>query len=528
MTDDSELLRCYAENGDEAAFGEFVRRNVSLVLASAGRRLGGCEHRAHEVAQHVFIVVAREARALAQHRNITAWLFTATRNATFNLMRDERRRARREAALAEELGARETDARNDAWGEILPVLDRAMDELGARDREAVLLRYFAGVPLGEIGRRLGLSENAARMRVQRALEKLNTWLVRKGVTSTAAALGAALTQRAAAKVTSDVAAGIAQTALASALPATGAAAAGALTFMSATKWAAGIASACVLAGLLGTWSYSRHERVRAEETLAAAQRAHAESTAQIAAATERVAASDRATAVVAKRLETARAELAGAKKAAAEAEVARAWDPVAEGTAFMARHPAVKRALERYVDASMRFRFGALFRELGWSDTQIAEFAQLLGRGIGMGARVADGNFVSLRYGEAKPPEDFGPRLTQLLGSDGLRRWDELRKQQSGRFVAREVASALYFSDTPLSPQQARELIEIVTGTNPPKAAGVVPLEWDTVIAKAQERLAPAQIEALAGLRAMGEFHRVLNRPRGSTAAAKSVEKGAP
>ena len=60
---------------------------------------------------------------------------------------------------------------DDEWGCIRPVLDGAMRELGERDREALVLRFFARRPFAEIGRALGLSEDATRMRVQRALEK---------------------------------------------------------------------------------------------------------------------------------------------------------------------------------------------------------------------------------------------------------------------------------------------------------------------------------------------------------------------
>src|SRR5205085_3224508 len=50
--------------------------------------------------------------------------------------------------------------------------------------------------LADVGVRVGLSENSARMRVDRALDKLRTGLSRRGVTSTAAALGLILTQQA--------------------------------------------------------------------------------------------------------------------------------------------------------------------------------------------------------------------------------------------------------------------------------------------------------------------------------------------
>jgi hypothetical protein len=67
-----------------------------------------------------------------------------------------------------------------------------MHELEDKDRVAVLLRFFKNKSLKEVGAELGLNDNAARMRVDRALDKLRARLARKGVTSTTAVLVATL------------------------------------------------------------------------------------------------------------------------------------------------------------------------------------------------------------------------------------------------------------------------------------------------------------------------------------------------
>src|SRR5204862_4853718 len=72
------------------------------------------------------------------------------------------------------------------WQQLRPVLDQVMHQLSASDREAILMRYFENRQLGDIGQRLGLSEDAARKRVDRALEKLRGFLSKQGITATAA------------------------------------------------------------------------------------------------------------------------------------------------------------------------------------------------------------------------------------------------------------------------------------------------------------------------------------------------------
>jgi DNA-directed RNA polymerase specialized sigma24 family protein len=51
------------------------------------------------------------------------------------------------------------------WARLRPALDEAMQQLGERDRDALLARFFEGLSLREVGARIALGEDAARMRV---------------------------------------------------------------------------------------------------------------------------------------------------------------------------------------------------------------------------------------------------------------------------------------------------------------------------------------------------------------------------
>jgi RNA polymerase sigma factor (sigma-70 family) len=194
MNDDASLLRCYADEGSEAAFAELVRRHVDLVYGAAMRRTGD-PHRAEDVTQKVFISLARGAGKLSRHAVLGAWLHLATRNAAINLMiSDQRRRARDLEALA--VDSANTPA-GDAldWGRLGPVLDSAIDELSPADRDAVVLRFLERRPFAEVGAALRVSEDAARMRTERALDKLRGLLGRRGITSSAAALAAVVSSQ---------------------------------------------------------------------------------------------------------------------------------------------------------------------------------------------------------------------------------------------------------------------------------------------------------------------------------------------
>lgn len=232
-TDDPELLLRYADERTEEAFAELVRRHLDLVHSAALRQVGGNEASAADVAQAVFTELARQAGRLTRHPALTGWLYTTTHRMAARHVRGETRRQRREqeAHAMQELH-RDAEPELD-WARLRPVLDAAMHDLGETDRLAVLLRHFEQRPLAEVGTRLGLSENAARMRVDRALEKLRAKLAKRGVTSTASALALALTGQAVTAAPATLAATITTAALAATF--TTSSTLGILTLMASTK-----------------------------------------------------------------------------------------------------------------------------------------------------------------------------------------------------------------------------------------------------------------------------------------------------
>ena len=106
MSEDTDQLRRYAEEGDQEAFAAVVRRHINLVYSVALRQLNGDAHLATDATQLVFTDLARKSRALASHQVLAGWLFTSTRFVTAKLVRGERRRQAREQARAFGLDAR--------------------------------------------------------------------------------------------------------------------------------------------------------------------------------------------------------------------------------------------------------------------------------------------------------------------------------------------------------------------------------------------------------------------------------------
>jgi len=269
---DSDLLRRYVTERSDAAFTELVQRHLPLVYRAALRQTEGDATLAQEISQAVFVLLARKARSLVGHQTLTGWLHTAVYFTAADARRAARRRRRyeQEASRMTEFASSETPA---DWSRIQPVIDEALQRLDRRDRDAVLLRFFEDRPFAEIAVRLGLKEDAARMRVNRALARVRELLAARGLVSTEAALGALLATEAtaaSAAVPPALAAMVAESAMAA-----GGAGVGIgtlLQLMSANKAVISTAVIAVLVGTAGSTVFYRHRLAAAHAELSGLQK----------------------------------------------------------------------------------------------------------------------------------------------------------------------------------------------------------------------------------------------------------------
>lgn len=187
--DDIALLRQYTEQNSEEAFAALVTRHVNKVYSVALRHTRN-PHSAEEITQAVFVILAKKSPQLGKKVFLSGWLYETSRLTAVTFIRSEIRRARREQEAHMQTLLNETESA--AWPQIAPLLDEAMAGLGATDRHAVVLRFFDGKSMKEVGAALGASEDAAKMRLNRAVEKLREFFTKRGVVLPAAVLTAAL------------------------------------------------------------------------------------------------------------------------------------------------------------------------------------------------------------------------------------------------------------------------------------------------------------------------------------------------
>ena len=190
MNDDLTLLREYARLNSEEAFAALVSRHINLVYSVALRQVRD-SHLAEEITQAVFIILARKAGSLGPKTILSGWLCRTARYASANALTIQRRRQHREQEAYMQSILNEP-APDETWAHIAPLLDAAMEKLGQKDHDALVLRFFENKNFEEVGAALGASEDAAKMRVGRALEKLRKFFTGRGVRSTAGSIAGAI------------------------------------------------------------------------------------------------------------------------------------------------------------------------------------------------------------------------------------------------------------------------------------------------------------------------------------------------
>ena len=500
MPTDAALLSHFASTRSEEAFADLVRRYLPLVYSSALRRLDGDAHRAEDVAQVVFTALARDATRLSRHPALTGWLYTTTRNAAIDVVRVEKRRRRREqeAQIMEEISKPHRD--RTTWEHLKPVLDGVMDQLSSQDREAVLLRFFQGQPFAEIGRALGTSEEAARKRVDRALDKLGHLLRRRGIVSTATALGTLLVAETASAVPAGLTASIASTALAGSTSV-----ASVVTFMTLTKLQAGIAAAVIVGGTVGIITQQRQ--------LTGLHNTNAVLRQQLSTRTEENTALAKARTATEAEAAKLRAEIvalqSGTNIASVPADNPGGALPPRGGRASDGPKPAAATTANLQEKTRLHRRYDPfLLQQCGLTPAQADRFVELkiqqaearhdLQSSVEeVGLRGDTSGVETLRSKLYAPIEQ---ELRELLGGAGYAAYGEYEFTSYYReaFVNR-LTPLFSAANVPLSADQAHLLVRIISANDHPTKLKPTDIgtesgiDWESVLVQTGDLLSPAQ-----------------------------------
>jgi len=138
-SDDMALVREYAQSNSEQAFATLVSQHVNLVYSVALRQVRD-RHLAEEITQSVFIILAGKAKSLSPKTILSGWLCRTARYVSANTLSIQRRRQFREQEAHMESILNEPEP--GVWNQIAPLLDEALNCLGEKEHDAVVLRFF--------------------------------------------------------------------------------------------------------------------------------------------------------------------------------------------------------------------------------------------------------------------------------------------------------------------------------------------------------------------------------------------------
>jgi RNA polymerase sigma factor (sigma-70 family) len=191
---DVQLLQCFVNDREDAAFAALVKRHGPLVWGVCRRILQHAQD-GEDAFQATFFVLARKAGSLSRPEMLSSWLYGVAYRIALRARAMSAKRVAREKMLASR-PMPETPAEAD-WKELEPLLDRELSRLPGKYQAAIVMCDVEGRSRRDAARDLGLNEGTLSSRLARGREILRKRLERHRVSLTCGGLMLALSQHAA-------------------------------------------------------------------------------------------------------------------------------------------------------------------------------------------------------------------------------------------------------------------------------------------------------------------------------------------
>lgn len=526
MQSDSDLLLRYVNDGSQEAFAELVRRHIDFIYSSALRRVGMDAHLAKDVTQDVFTEFARKSSSLLNRPALEGWLYTTCRFKAVDVVRRIRRGRERESLF---MNANQVaNATEPEWEQLRPVIDDALDSLNRADRQILVLRYLRNKSFAELGRTLELTEDAARMRSTRALDRLRVMLAKRGIKSSAEALGLILTNQAIGAAPIGLAAQVATGALSLANVSSPAAS----TVFHATNTVKIATSIATLALLLVSVSVAIHEF-----------RAHQRAARQFAEEQVKTTATNARLHDLSHQLEAAvqdesklRARIDAMVSAVERAKAKRAGvaDIAATSRDFVDKNPKALALVVGHDIAHNAQKYAPLFSSLGLSPEKQTQVLKLLAQRSDLGLTwfsAPDANSptaVIAVNADPLSPEEISAQLKNLLGDTGYQAYQDFNRAGAAQTLAQQLAGSLYATASPITAVQGNQLAQVLaqSSNDYQNGKGVwssAQINWDTALSNAQTLLTPPQMDALRAVIQTSSYEQAINAAS-NQAAGQAVD----
>jgi len=180
---DAELLKRFIRSRDPVAFSMLVQRHQRLVMGVALRQVGD-RHRAEDVFQATFLILAEQAKKIRKPNSLASWLHGTARRIGLRALSESQKHP---VPSTSDLSQTPDTAMPDPALEKVEdafekhALDEELSKLPEQLREPLVLHYLDGLTGREVAERLGLTVDTVEGRLKRGRHQLRTRLMRRGI-----------------------------------------------------------------------------------------------------------------------------------------------------------------------------------------------------------------------------------------------------------------------------------------------------------------------------------------------------------
>ncbi|MBA4389154.1 MAG: hypothetical protein C0404_14370 [Verrucomicrobia bacterium] len=176
MRTDQELMGAYCDGGDQSAFAELYSRYAKLVYSVCFRCLRNNAD-AEDATTACFVVFMKRIQGLRARPKLSAWMFWCATGVSMDAVRARQRRMHHET----EAGKMNEDVAGNQFEELLPVVEREIARLPARQREVLVLKYYEGLSGLQIATQIQRSERTVMYDITRGISNLRLRLKHAGL-----------------------------------------------------------------------------------------------------------------------------------------------------------------------------------------------------------------------------------------------------------------------------------------------------------------------------------------------------------
>ena len=178
MLVDPELIT-RAREGDDGAFNQLVQAYRKRILGTIARLIGRPED-VEDVGQEVFLRLYYSLDQLRSPEVFEPWLYRLTVNSAYDYLRRHRRRpearmadlSEQQVVMADAAAGTKLDQDERRRGRIREMVGALMSAISEPDRILLTLKEIEGLSLKELEKVYGVNENALKVRLFRARQRV--------------------------------------------------------------------------------------------------------------------------------------------------------------------------------------------------------------------------------------------------------------------------------------------------------------------------------------------------------------------